>query len=171
MNNRIVSVRFDRWIYISLIAILYAVPIRGRAQTALTISGDVTKPVTLQEAEVKNMPHTEVTAKDHDGNEHRYAGVALVELLKQAGTTLGGELRGKNLRKFVLVKGADAYEVLFALPELDPEFATQTILLADAVDGAPFVPGVGPYRLVVPDEKRATRWVRNVKAIEVRLAP
>ena len=117
------------------------------------------------------MPHIEVTAKDHDGKEHRYAGVALVDLLKQAGTPLGGELRGKNLRKFVLVKGADEYEVLFALPELDPDFATQTILLADAVDGAPLVPGAGPYRVVVPEEKRPTRWVRNVKSIEVRLAP
>ncbi len=116
------------------------------------------------------MPHIEVTAKDHDGKEHRYAGVALVDLLKQAGTPLGGELRGKNLRKFVLVKGADEYEVLFALPELDPDFATQTILLADAVDGAPLVPGAGPYRVVVPEEKRPTRWVRNVKSIEVRLA-
>ncbi len=171
MNNRSVTIGFDRWIYISLITLLCAVPIRGRAQTALTISGEVTKPMTLQAVEVKNMPHIEVTAKDHDGKDHQYSGIPLVELLKQAGTTLGGELRGKNLRKFVLVKGADDYEVLFALPELDPEFTTQTIILADAVDGAPLVPGVGPYRVVVPVEKRPTRWVRNVKSIEVRLAP
>ena len=171
MNNRIVSVRSARWIYFILLFMPYAIPLKGQAQTVLTIAGDVTRPITLQEVEVRNMPHIEVTAKDHDGNEHRYAGVALVELLKQAGTTLGGELRGKNLRKFVLVKGVDNYEVLFALPELDPEFASQTILLADSVDGAPLVPGVGPYRVVVPDEKRPTRWVQNVKSIEVRLAP
>ncbi len=171
MNNRIVSVVSDYWIGTSLFFILYTVPLKGQAQTALTIFGDVTKATTLQETELKAMPHTEVTAKDQDGKEHRYTGVALVDLLNRAGTSLGGELRGKNLRKFVLVKGADDYEVLFALPELDPEFATQTILLADAVDGAPLVPGAGPYRVVVPEEKRPTRWVRNVKSIEVRSAP
>ena len=171
MNNRIMSVRFGHWMFIILVVIFAALPTRGCAQAALTIAGDVTKPLTLQETEVRNMPHTEVMAKDHDGKDHRYAGVSLYELLKQAGTTLGGELRGKSLRKFVLVKGADEYEVLFALPELDPEFTAQTIILADAVDGAPFVPGVGPYRLVLPVEKRTTRWVQNVKVIEVRLAP
>ena len=171
MNNRIVPVWFYHWMCSLLMAVLYVFPIKGQAQTALTISGDVTKPATLQEAELKNMPHMEVTAKDHDGKDHKYSGIPLFDLLKQAGTTLGSELRGKNLRKFVLVKGADDYVVLFALPELDPEFSTQTILLADSVDGAPLVPGVGPYRVVVPVEKRPTRWVRNVKSIEVRLAP
>lgn len=171
MNNRIVPVGSYYWVYSSLLIIFHALPLRGQAQIALTISGEVTKPVTLQEAEIEDMPHIGVTVKDQDGNEHRYTGVALSDLLKRAGTTLGNELRGKNLRKFVLIKGADAYEVLFALPELDPEFATQTILLADAVDGVPLVPGAGPYRLVVPGEKRPTRWVRNVKSIDVRLAP
>ncbi|WP_018620894.1 molybdopterin-dependent oxidoreductase [Spirosoma luteum] len=170
MKNLPVRIFLTNRAVLILLIILWAVPMRSWAQAVLTISGDVTKPITLQETEVKSMPHIEVTAKDHDGKEHRYAGVALVDLLKQAGTPLGGELRGKNLRKFVLVKGADEYEVLFALPELDPDFATQTILLADAVDGAPLVPGAGPYRVVVPEEKRPTRWVRNVKSIEVRLA-
>ena len=171
MKNLNVRILFTNRVVLALLLVLSAVPMQGWAQTALTISGDVTKPVTLQEAEIKNMPHTEVTAKDHDGKEHRYAGVALFELLKQAGTTLGGELRGKNLRKFVVIKAADGYEVVFALPELDPEFATRTILLADTVDGFPLVPGVGPYRVVVPEEKKPARWVRNVTSIEVRLAP
>lgn len=171
MTNRIVPVGSYHWVYNSLFIFFCALPLSGQAQTALTISGDVAKPIPLQETELKAMPHIGVTAKDHDGNERRYTGVALVDLLKRSGTSLGNELRGKNLRKFVLIKGADSYEVQFALPELDPEFTTQTILLADAVDGVPLVPGVGPYRLVVPGEKRPTRWVRNVKSIEVRLAP
>ncbi len=141
----------------------------SQAQT-ITISGEVTKPLTLQAADLKAMPHTSVTAKERDGNERAYSGIPLIDLLRQAGATVGSELRGANLTKFVLIKAADGYEVLFALPELDPEFATRTIVLADSVDGAPLAQGVGPYRMVVPGEKKPTRWIRQVKSIEVRFA-
>ncbi|MCK8493655.1 molybdopterin-dependent oxidoreductase [Spirosoma sp. RP8] len=140
----------------------------SRAQTALKISGEVTNPLTLQAADLKAMPHIDLTAKDRDGKEHRYSGIPLSALLKQAGATLGGELRSKNLMKVAVVKAADGYEVLFALPELDPDFATRTIVLADQVDGVPLPQGVGPYRVVVPDEKKPARWIREVKSIDVR---
>ena len=142
----------------------------GFGQTVLTISGEVTKPLTFQAADLKAMPHTDVTATDRDGKEHLYSGVSLFNLLKHAGATLNGELRGKNLTKYVVVRAVDGYEVLFTLPEIDPEFATRTILLADSVDGATLPASVGPYRIVVPGEKKPARWVREVKAIEVRSA-
>lgn len=140
------------------------------AQTVLTLSGEVAKPLTLQAADLKAMPRTGVTNTDRDGKEHRYSGVALIDLLKQAGATTGGDLKGKNLTKCVIVKAADNYEVVFALPEIDPDFATRTILLADSVDGAPLPSGVGPYRIIVPGEKKPARWVRQVTAIELRFA-
>lgn len=139
------------------------------AQT-VTISGEVTKPLTLQAAALKAMPHTEVTGKDHDGKEHRYSGVPLIDLLKQAGVTVGNELRGANLAKYVVVKAADGYQVVFALPELDPVFASRTILLADSADGTALPAGTGPFRVIVPDEKKLARWVREVQSIEVKLA-
>ena len=143
--------------------------LNSQAQT-LTISGEVTKPLTLQLADLKAMPHSEVTGKDKDGKEHKYSGVPLSDLLRQAGVTLGNELKGKNLSKSVVVKATDGYEVLFALPELDPDFATRTILLADSVDGAPLAQGVGPYRVIVPGEKKPARWIREVVSIDVRSA-
>lgn len=155
---------------VALVLLFSALTLNGFGQMVLTISGEVTKPLTLQAADLKAMPHTDVTGADHDGKEHRYSGVPLSDLLKQAGTTLGGELRGKNLTKYVVVRATDGYEVLFTLPEIDPDFATRTILLADSVDGAPLPAGVGPYRVVVPGEKKPARWVREVNAIEVRLA-
>jgi DMSO/TMAO reductase YedYZ molybdopterin-dependent catalytic subunit len=139
------------------------------AQT-VTVSGEVTKPLTLQPADIKAMPHIEVTAADRDGKEHTYAGVPLIDLLRQAGATVGRELKGENLTKYVTVKAIDGYEVVFALAELDPDFSTRTILLADRVDGAPLAAGTGPYRVVVPGEKKPARWIREVKAIEVKFA-
>ncbi len=139
------------------------------AQT-LTISGEVTKPLTLQPADMKALPHTEITVADRDGNEHRYAGIPLIMLLSQAGASTGAALKGKNLTKYVVVKAADGYEVAFALAELDPDFSTRTILLVDSVDGAPLTDGVGPYRVVVPGEKKPARWIRQVTAIAVKQA-
>ncbi|RYF69119.1 MAG: molybdopterin-binding protein [Cytophagaceae bacterium] len=142
----------------------------SQAQTVLTVTGEVTKPLTLQAADLKAMAHIEVTGKDRDGKEHQYAGILVVDLLKQAGATVGGELRGENLTKYVIVKAIDGYEVLFALPELDADFASRSIILADSVDGAPLGSGVGPYRIVVPGEKKPARWIREVKSIEVQFA-
>ncbi|QDK80242.1 molybdopterin-dependent oxidoreductase [Spirosoma sp. KCTC 42546] len=143
---------------------------RAEAQIVLTISGEVTKPLTLQAADLKAMTHTEVIGNDRDGKEHKYSGVPLSELLKQAGATLGSALRGENLTKYVVVKAIDNYEVIFALAEIDPDFTTRVILLADSVDGVSLAQGVGPYRVVVPGEKKPARWIREVKSIEVRFA-
>ncbi len=138
------------------------------AQTVLKISGEVTQPLNLQANDLKALPHVEVKAKDRDGKEHRYSGVPVIELLKKAGVTVGAQLRGENLVKYALVRAADGYEVLFALPELDPEFSTRTIILAESVDGTSLPSGTGPYRIVVPEEKKPARWIREVREIEIR---
>jgi DMSO/TMAO reductase YedYZ molybdopterin-dependent catalytic subunit len=151
----------------ALLPPVFAQPGSGTGQV-LIISGDVAKPLTFQTSDLKALPHVEVTTQDRDGKEHRYSGIPLADLLNRAGVTLGAQLKGKNLLKYVIVKAEDGYEVLFALPELDSDFATQTIILADSVDGTPLPIGVGPYRIVVPGEKKPARWVRGVKSIEIR---
>ncbi len=154
-----------------LIAVALLLTTVSSAQTlTLIVLGEVTKPLALQPVDFKAMLHTEITAADRDGKEHRYAGVPLISLLNQAGASTGAALKGKNLTKYVVVKAADGYEVVFALAELDPDFSTRTILLADSVDGAPLADGLGPYRVVVPGEKKPARWIRQVTAIEVKLA-
>lgn len=39
---------------------------------------------------------------------------------------MGKELRGENLSKYLLVKCADDYEVLFSLAELDSSFTNKS---------------------------------------------
>ena len=41
------------------------------------------------------------------------------------------------------------------------------MLLADALDGKPLGGEQGPWRLVVPDDKRPARWARQVKKVAV----
>ncbi len=142
----------------------------GLNAQSLSITGEVEKPVTLSADDIKALPHHEVTGKDRDGKELHFSGVPVIELLKKAGVTTGNELRGENLAKYAVVKAIDGYEVVFALPEFDPAFASQVIILADSVDGAALPAGTGPFRMVVPNEKRPARWVREVKSIDIRFA-
>ena len=55
--------------------------------------------------------------------------------------------------------------VAFTLAELDPAVGARRVLLADALDGNPLGAEQGPWRLVVPDDKRPARWARQVKSV------
>ena len=54
------------------------------------------------------------------------------------------------------------------MAELDPELTDRAILLADIKNGQPLPPDEGPFRIVVPGEKRPVRWVRQVRSLTVR---
>lgn len=136
-------------------------------KSSLTVEGEVVRRLDLTLEVLTQIQQTEVRAKDKDGKEHVFKGVKLVSLLDSAGVTLGKALRGKNLTKYVLIQAADGYQVVFSLAEVDPEFSEQTILLAYRVDGNPLPKGEGPIRLVVPGDKKPTRWVREVTSIKV----
>lgn len=140
------------------------------ASTALRIEGPAGQSTTITATEFSKLPHIEHRAKDHDGQEHTYAGVSLAALLQRAGAPMGGQLRGKALANYLLVDAADGYRVVFALPELDSLFAKQVIFLADQRDGKPLSAGQGPYRIVVPQETKQARWVRQVTALTVQTA-
>ena len=109
-------------------------------------------------------------AKDHDGKESTFEGVPLVEVLKSAGVKFGQDLRGKALATYLLVEAADEYRVVFALPELDPASTDRVILLADRRDEKLLNQREGPLRIVVPDEKRQSRWVRQVVSLKLKRA-
>lgn len=133
----------------------------------ITVDGEVTKPLKLTMKDLEKYPLREVTAKDREGREHVYRGTALFTILDSAGVTLRQNLRGKNLAKYVLITATDNYRVIYALPELDPDFTSNTVLLATHVDGKLLPKGEGPFRLVNPADKKPTRWIREIKSIKI----
>ena len=50
---------------------------------------------------------------------------------------------------------------------IDPLFRERTLLLCYRKNGGPLPGTEGPLRVVVADEKRHARWVRQVTAIEL----
>ena len=111
---------------------------------------------------------TTVSAHEVSG---RYSGVALTDLLTLVNAPLGDSLRGRSLGTFVTVEATDGYRVLFSIAELDARFTDRVVIVADAKDGRPLPAAEGPYRLIVPGEKRPARWARQVVRITLGRAP
>jgi len=99
-----------------------------------------------------------VRAKDHDGKEYNYEGVAVIDILQKAGVKFGEALRGKALTTYLLVEAFDGYQAVYSLPELDSSANERLILLADKQDGAAFPANVGPLKIIVPGDKTHARW-------------
>jgi DMSO/TMAO reductase YedYZ molybdopterin-dependent catalytic subunit len=140
---------------------------KAAAPVLLKVNGEVPHPLTLTALEFAELPRQSVKAKDRDGKEVEYEGVPVFEILQRAGLKLGEGLRGPALASYLLVQAADGYQAVFALPEIDPACTDRTILLADRRDGQPLPTQDGPLRIVVPGEKRHSRWVRLVVAFKI----
>ncbi len=137
---------------------------------SLKISGEVTKPLELYMEDLSKMKTVTASMKDKAGKDHSYKGVDIQEILRTAGVTMDTQLRGKNLSKYLLVKCADGYEVLFSLAELDSSFTDRVVTLAYESDGKPLPAGIGPFRLVVPAEKKPARSGFQVIAMVIKFA-
>jgi len=157
-------------LFICLCMLLVAVTSAQTTQPAITlsISGEVEKPLKLSAADLAKLPQRTIHAKGHDGKEAEFTGVPLVEVLKLAGVKFGEDLRGKNLALYLVVEAADGYRAVYALPELDPLYTDKLILLATKREGKPLDDKEGPLRIVVPDEKRQARWVRQVTGLVIK---
>ena len=137
----------------------------------LTVGGEVDHPMKLARADLDKFARQTVRAKDHDGKEYTFVGVAVLEILQKAGLKFGDALRGKALATYLLVEATDGYQAVYALPEFDPPTNDRMILLADHQDGAAFPATAGPLKMIVPGDKTHARWVRQVKSITIMRAP
>jgi hypothetical protein len=137
----------------------------------LTVQTDSGKQMVLNRTDLEGLPHVKVTASEHSSGPVNFEGVTVKNVLEKAGVTFGESMRGKRLTNCLLVEAADGYRVVIALPELDTAFTDKQTLLAFLRNGKPLGEKEGPYRIVIPDEKRMARWVRQVttlKIVEVR---
>jgi len=142
---------------------LTLVSVQAQSQQ-LTVQTEAGKQTVLSRADLEGMPHVKVTTSQ---NPTTFEGVALRDVLIKGGIAFGESLRGKRMSSCLLVEAADGYSVVFALPELDPAFTDKQIVLAFLENGKPLDARGGPYRIVIPDEKRMARWVRQVTTLKI----
>jgi hypothetical protein len=132
----------------------------------LIVQTDIAKH-SLSRADLDALPHVRVTVSEHGSRPVSFEGVSLKSVLEKAGVIFGESMKGKRLSKCLLVEAADGYRAVIVLPELDPAFTDKQTVLAFLRDGKPLGEREGPYRIVIPDEKRMARWVRQVAALKI----
>ena len=120
----------------------------------------------LARSDIESLPHVKVATHGSESNT-TFEGVALKTVLEKGGVEFGHSMRGKRLASCLLVEAADGYSAVIALPEIDPDFNDKQIVLAFLQDGKPLDTKAGPYRIVIPDEKRMARWVRQVTTLKI----
>jgi hypothetical protein len=150
-------------------ATVLALILNAAAQAAcqqVTVQIETGKQVVLARADIEALPRVKVTTNT-SGTSTMFEGVSLKAVLEKAGVGFAETMKGKRLAACLLVEAADGYRVVFALPEVDPAFTDKQIVLAFLRDGRPLGEKEGPYRLVIPDEKRMARWVREVTTLKI----
>ena len=159
-------------VILTLFAVL-ATPLAARAEEpaasakVLEVVNGAGKTVVFSAADLAKLPQKEVKTKDSRGDEVTYAGVTVADVLKQADVDLADKLRGKRLTDSLIVEATDKYRVLFSLPEVDPDWTDKVVLLATARAGQPLDAAHGPVQLVVPGDKRHSRWVKQVVRLSI----
>jgi len=134
---------------------------------AIAIAGDVSKPFVLTSAVLAELPRAEIRAEGHGTPAATYSGVPLRALLSRAGVVEGAGIRGRAAAQVIVVEAGDGYRASFALAETDTAFTNRPILVADKMDGKPLTAEYGPFQIIVGQEKRHARWVRQVTCIRV----
>ena len=114
-------------------------------------------PGTYTAADLQNLPSVTQAV-----NGDTYTGVALWSFLG-ANTT-------NEFTQYVLAEGADGYQVLFSLAELDPSLGAPLDLIPYA-DTAGQFPVNGVAHLVIPGDNHAGRYVSNLSLLEVTSTP
>jgi len=141
-------------------------------QTTLAVSQQLTvqietgKQTVLARADIDALPRVKVTTAA-SGVSTTFEGVALRAVLEKAGVGFGETLKGKRMASCLLVEAADDYRVVIALPEVDLRFTDKQVILAFSKNGKALDDKEGPYRIVIPDEKRMARWVRQVTTLKI----
>jgi len=156
------------------VAVTLSTPVILTAQAAgpasLTLVGLDGRSRSVSPADLARLARRDTTVTAHEVS-GRYSGVALTDLLALVNAPLADSLRGRSLATYVLVEASDGYRVLFSIAELDAKFTERVVILADRKDGQPLPAAEGPYRLIVPGEKRPARWARQVTRISLGRAP
>jgi Oxidoreductase molybdopterin binding domain len=124
----------------------------------------------VTDADLAKLPRVKAQVTDHADQQVEYEGVQLADVLQAQGITLGKELRGPRIASYLLLEAEDGYRVVLAIGEVDPATTSKVVLLADKKNGAALPEKEGPWRIVIPDEKRPVRWIRMLKRIAVKSA-
>lgn len=120
-------------------------------------------------ADLKALPRTTVTVhNEHSKADETYTGVRVADLLTKMGAPLGKDLRGVALASYLTASASDGYQAVIAIAEVDPTYHSGEVIVANTMNGQPLDPKSGPFKLIVTEDKRPARWVRNLVSLDLK---
>lgn len=146
----------------------YAVepPAPSPSDGVITLIDEAGKKRLIDADDLAALARRKVEVRDKEAVKH-YEGVALVDVLKHFGVGFGDALRGKRAAVVALCDARDDYRIPISLLEIDPETGDETAIIADRCDGQALAASEGPFRLVMPGDKRQIRSIRMLKKIQI----
>src|SRR5215475_5622894 len=114
----------SRYASCALMLVVLAAPAAWTQSVQVTRADGTSQAITA--AQIAALPHVSVSTKDHD-TPAQFEGVPLAEVLKLAGVE-SGKMKGPQMTEALLIEASDGYRVVFAMAEIDPDFATREIL-------------------------------------------
>jgi hypothetical protein len=122
--------------------------------------------VRLSAADLYKLPQQTVSTADHNVAVASQ-GVLLTDVLERVTRPVGEAFRKTVASYYVVAEAADGYKAVFSWAEIDPSFSDPAIYIVTKRDGKPLVNDRGPFELIVPGEKRASRWVHQLTALKI----
>ncbi len=143
--------------------------------TTVTVSGNVSKSLSLTVADLKHYPVHQIDyvppqTEHQAGGEpaRQYTGCLLRDVLAAAKPV---ESKPHDLRKsYVVARASDGYEVVFSWAELFVSPVGSNVYVVYERDGAPLAEDEGRIALVVLTDMRPIRHVKWLSALIVRAA-
>jgi hypothetical protein len=93
--------------------------------------------------------------------------VPLIKLVQAAKLKIDPKQKNHLLAFSVVVRAADGYAAAFSLAEIHPDFAGAEVYIALDKDDKPLPENQRPVSLLVPSDKKPSRWVHGVISITV----
>ncbi len=117
--------------------------------------------------QLRALPVHGATITERDGSQATYQGAWLGEVLDAGCDSTARLDKHGSLRAVVKVTAADGFVAVVALAEALHDFSERPVLLAWSRNGQPLSERHGPLQLVLPDDRKPGRNVRQVKLLEV----
>ncbi len=154
--------------HILLAGLLAALAFPAAAQDLKVSKADGTS-VTLSAETLADLPRAQVSVEGKAGPD-LYEGPPLSHVMRAAGLPVGMRAHGAPMRGYLVVRGADGYAAVVSAVEADKDLHGDGAILADTLNGGPLPEREGPRRVVIGDDLKSWRSVRQVVAIDYRLA-
>lgn len=155
-----------------LLSLLLSAPDAG-VEPKLRVEGDLVTAGSFGVKELMELTPSPIEWTDKKGK-HTGKGVRLDAVLLKAGfnegpmgPTVDPKVKHQGLRAAVIATASDGFEAVFSMGELLAHLGATTAWLVFEMEGKPLPPEVGPFRLVIPTDKGASRSLHQLVKVRV----